>query len=128
MATVTEKVKETLVGTEEEEGSQQLSAKREFLTNCVEDEATGEQYLDEKAFINAVAPEGEDYVSSALCLIEHLIEPKLGGVDLRLVRQEHRALIHHIAQDQARAVLDPVQHCRPPRQRPRHSPRLERLQ
>ena len=66
MATVTEKVKETLVGTEEE--PQELSAQKrgEFLRNALEDEATGEQYLDEAAFINAVAPEGEDYVSCAL--------------------------------------------------------------
>ena len=61
MATVTEKVKETLVGSEED-GSQELSAqtRSEFQRNALEDEATGERYLDEKAFINAVATEGED--------------------------------------------------------------------
>ena len=71
MATV-EKVKEVLVGTQDSEGLEQLSeqTRSEFVRNALEDEVTGEQYLDEKAFINAVAPEGEDYVSSALVLIE----------------------------------------------------------
>ncbi|KAK5135077.1 hypothetical protein LTR08_005602 [Meristemomyces frigidus] len=61
MATVTEKVKETLVGTEGEEPQLSAQTQSEFLRNALEDEATGERYLDEKAFINAVAPEGEDY-------------------------------------------------------------------
>lgn len=65
MATVTEKVKESLVGTEEEP---QLSAqtRNDFMRNAVRDEETGEHYLDEGAFIDAVAPEGEDYVGTIL--------------------------------------------------------------
>ena len=74
MATVTEKVKETLVGTEEEEPQLSAQTQSEFVRNALEDQATGEQYLDEKAFVNAVAPEGEDYVSSPLQSIQHLEE------------------------------------------------------
>lgn len=62
MATVTEKVKESLVGTEEEP---QLSgqSRADFMQHAITDEETGERYMGQKEFIDAIAPEGEDYVS-----------------------------------------------------------------
>lgn len=61
MATITEKVKESLVGTEEEP---QLSGqtRSEFMQNAIKDEETGEYYMTEQQFVDAVAPAGEDYV------------------------------------------------------------------
>jgi solute carrier family 25 (mitochondrial aspartate/glutamate transporter), member 12/13 len=63
MATVMESVKESLVGTEE---GANLSAetRREFMQYAVRDEETGELYLGEKQFVDAIAPESEDYVSA----------------------------------------------------------------
>ena len=65
MATVTEKVKETLVGREDEP---QLSSqtRSDFLQHAKKDEETGDYYMSEEEFTNAIAPEGEDYVSSSL--------------------------------------------------------------
>jgi solute carrier family 25 aspartate/glutamate transporter 12/13 len=66
LTTVKEVVKESLLGSEEV-GEVQLSAqaKATFEKNARKDEATGELYMGEKEFINAVAPEGEDYVSQS---------------------------------------------------------------
>lgn len=67
MATVTEAVKESLVGaTIEPELSLEIRAT--FNRNARHDEATGEDYMAENEFINAVAPANEDYVSSVLKL------------------------------------------------------------
>ena len=63
MATVTEAVKETLVGiTIEPELSQEVRAT--FDRYSIQDEETGERYMTEKEFVNAIAPINEDYVSS----------------------------------------------------------------
>lgn len=61
---VKEVVKESLLGSEQVEG-EQLSAqsKATFEKNARRDEATGELYMGEQEFVNAVAPEDEDYVS-----------------------------------------------------------------
>lgn len=58
---VKESVKESLLGTEIEP---QLSAqtRAEFMQHAIKDEASEEYYMSEKEFVNAVAPEGEDYV------------------------------------------------------------------
>ncbi len=60
MATVVDQVKETLVGTESGVG---LSAqtRSDFMHNAMKDEE-GELYMSEKEFVDAIAPEGEDYV------------------------------------------------------------------
>ena len=60
MATVKEQVGEVLLGTSE---APQLSHQTRaiFLRHCKKDEETGEQYLGEEEFIQAVAPESEDY-------------------------------------------------------------------
>ncbi|KAE8447263.1 hypothetical protein EG329_010957 [Mollisiaceae sp. DMI_Dod_QoI] len=59
---VKEVVKESLLGSEQVEG-EQLSAqsKATFEKNARRDEATGELYMGEEEFVNAVAPEDEDY-------------------------------------------------------------------
>ncbi|KAE9962508.1 hypothetical protein BLS_000246 [Venturia inaequalis] len=60
MATVTEKVSEALVGavTEPELSEQN---RLEFLKHAIKDEATGEYYMTEHEFVEAIAPAAEDY-------------------------------------------------------------------
>ena len=61
MATVKEAVKESLVGTTlEPQPSAQTKAI--FERNARRDDESGEAYMTEEDFVNAVAPEGEDYV------------------------------------------------------------------
>jgi solute carrier family 25 aspartate/glutamate transporter 12/13 len=62
-ATVKEAVKDSLLGTDE---PVELSSKNkaQFLTIATKDPETGELYLGEDEFINAVAPPDEDYVST----------------------------------------------------------------
>jgi hypothetical protein len=59
---VKEAVKETLIGAEE---PVQLSTQTQarFNQNAVQDAASGDLFLGEEEFINAVAPLTEDYVS-----------------------------------------------------------------
>lgn len=63
---VKEVVKEKLLGSELPQDVQ-LSAqsKATFEKNARKDAETGEHVMGEEEFINAVAPEGEDYVSSS---------------------------------------------------------------
>lgn len=64
MAAAVEAVKESLLGTEDEPG---LSAqtRADFLGHAKKDGDEGEHYLDETSFVDAIAPEGEDYVSTS---------------------------------------------------------------
>lgn len=59
---VKESVKETLLGSEE---PAQLSAqtKATFMKHAHHDEASGELVMTEPEFVDAIAPEKEDYVS-----------------------------------------------------------------
>jgi solute carrier family 25 aspartate/glutamate transporter 12/13 len=61
-----EVVKESLLGTEQIEDVQ-LSAqsKATFEKNARRDAGSDELYMGEEEFINAIAPEGEDYVSQS---------------------------------------------------------------
>ena len=62
MATAKQAVKETLLGTTREpELSQQTKAT--FDRNARQDEATGDHYMTEDDFVNAIAPASENYVS-----------------------------------------------------------------
>lgn len=62
MATIKEQVKESLLGsTQEPQLSQQ--SRTTFLKHAIKDEKTGEYYMTELEFINAIAPASEDYVS-----------------------------------------------------------------
>ena len=64
MATVTEAVKESLLG-KEAPPSLSSESRLSFLKNSKRGE-DGELYMDEEDFINAIAPAEEDYVSSIL--------------------------------------------------------------
>ena len=65
MAAVAESIKESLVGTTQEpQLSQQTRAS--FLKHAKSDE-NGDHYMGEQEFIDAIAPEGEDYVSPRCC-------------------------------------------------------------
>lgn len=63
MDNVKETVSEVLLGTTEEP---QLSQQTRdiFLNHALTDAETGERYLNEEQFVNAIAPETEDYVST----------------------------------------------------------------
>lgn len=63
MATVKEQIKESLVGTIVEP-SLSTDAQATFERKAKRDEETGELYMTEEEFVNAIAPENEDYVSS----------------------------------------------------------------
>ena len=63
MATVTEQVGEVLLGTSEEPQLSQIS-RSSFLKFAKKDETTGDFYLGQEEFIDAVAPESEDYVNA----------------------------------------------------------------
>lgn len=64
MATVKEVVKESLVGTTREpELSQEIRAT--FNRNSRLDEVSGERYMTEEEFVNAIAPIDEDYVRTS---------------------------------------------------------------
>jgi len=71
MATVTEKVSEVLVGTTQEPQLSQVD-RATFLKHAKTDDA-GERYLDEEDFVNAIAPESEDYVSTSVIYVFPLV-------------------------------------------------------
>ena len=97
MANVPEAVKESLLGTtrEPELSSQTRAA---FDRNAKKDEATGEYYLTESEFVDAVAPEGEDYVSCSIPGLSHRICKK----------NENMLTSMATAQDKKRAIRYPV--------------------
>jgi hypothetical protein len=108
MATVTESIKESLVGvTEEPQLSQEVRAS--FMKHAKPDEK-GELYMGSEEFTAAIAPAEEDYVSYAsvcTCLIlPSWTEPIFTG----WATQIPCALLTRVsrpAQDKARAVFDP---------------------
>jgi len=59
---VTEKVSEVLLGTTEEEPGLSKGDRAIFQHFAKKDE-NGDDYLDEEQFVNAIAPQSEDYVS-----------------------------------------------------------------
>lgn len=80
MATVTEVVKESLVGTTiEPELSHEIRAT--FDRHAVQDGVTGESYMTEKEFVDAIAPVNEDYVSPHMPLAA-----SVGNIGLRRSR------------------------------------------
>lgn len=60
MASVKEQVEEVLLGTTEEPQLSHLT-RQAFLKHAKKDDANDEYFLDEESFIDAVAPESEDY-------------------------------------------------------------------
>jgi solute carrier family 25 aspartate/glutamate transporter 12/13 len=72
MATVKEQVGEVLLGAVEEPQYQLSHMTRSaFMKFAKKDEQTGEHYLDEESFIDAVTPESEDYV--CLQILTHFL-------------------------------------------------------
>lgn len=71
-------VKESLLGTEDEpQLSQQTRA--HFMQHAIKDPESGEHYMTEKEFVDAVAPEGEDYVSITCSECGHFNGTALGS-------------------------------------------------
>ena len=101
MANIQEAVKESLLGTTREP---ELSAQTRaaFDRNAKKDEATGEYYLTESEFVDAVAPEGEDYVS---CSIPSLSHQNCTGTENVLTSMA-------TAQDKKRTIRHPVSNRR----------------
>lgn len=62
MTTVKEQVKQSLVGTVIEP-SLSTDAQATFERHAKKDESTGESYMTEDEFVDAIAPDSEDYVS-----------------------------------------------------------------
>ena len=69
MATAKQAVKESLIGTTREPELSQLT-KAAFDRNARQDEATGDYYMTEEDFVNAVAPANESYVSFRIKLAQ----------------------------------------------------------
>ena len=67
MASVTESIKESLVGVVTEPQLSE-SSRTEFLKNAHKAE-DGEYYMTEQEFINAIAPTSEDYVSACASIV-----------------------------------------------------------
>lgn len=65
MERVKDSLKEGLLGTEDEP-QMSLQSRQEFMQHAIKDEETGEYYMGEKQFVDAVAPAGEDYVGLRL--------------------------------------------------------------
>lgn len=97
MTTVKGQLKETLVGTIKEPELSQ-DAKVAFDRNARKDEDTGELYMTEEEFVNAIAPANEDYVSwiSTLEFGGNTVEQILVMRNVPLL-----TLVNHIAQDSA---------------------------
>jgi solute carrier family 25 aspartate/glutamate transporter 12/13 len=56
-----EVVKESLLGTDVDP-TLSIATRADFMRYAIKDEETEEYYMNEKEFVEAVAPEGEDYV------------------------------------------------------------------
>lgn len=65
MATVTETVKESLLGATVPEGLSSTS-REVFLRHARQDAENGEHYMGEEEFVNAIAPSEENYVSTVI--------------------------------------------------------------
>jgi hypothetical protein len=59
--TIKETVKETLLGVEDE-AQLPSQTRAEFMQHARTDPESGDHYMSEEDFVNAIAPESEDYV------------------------------------------------------------------
>lgn len=64
MTKVSAAVKASLIGSQEEELVMSQQIKANFIQYARKDENSGELYMTEEEFINAIAPKNQDYVSS----------------------------------------------------------------
>ena len=67
-ASVKESVKESLLGTEESDSQPSNQTKAAFEQHATKDPESGELYMSEKEFVDAIAPPNEDYVSIAIII------------------------------------------------------------
>jgi len=74
MATVAETVKESLLGTSQPE-ELSPSSRTTFLKHARRDEETGELYMGEEEFVNAIAPPDQDYVSLESSIAQPDLQP-----------------------------------------------------
>lgn len=76
MTTVKEQVKQSLVGTVIEP-SLSTDAQATFERHAKKDESTGESYMTEDEFVDAIAPENEDYVRhpAPIALLPTVLSP-----------------------------------------------------
>ena len=74
--TVKEEVKQSLV-TIEEDVTLSAQARSDFMQHALQDEQTGEWYMDEAQFVNAVAPPNLDYVCHSNKSYLHSLSPIL---------------------------------------------------
>ncbi len=100
MATVTETVKESLIGATREPQLSQL-ARATFLKHARKDEDTGELFMNEVDFVDAIAPINEDYVSLGSLFDVPICVQSSGN--LHTGADERGG----IAQNQARAICNP---------------------
>jgi hypothetical protein len=64
-ASIKESVKETLLGVEDE-AQLPFQTRAEFMQHAKIDPESGDHYMTEEDFVNAIAPETEDYVRASL--------------------------------------------------------------
>jgi hypothetical protein len=122
MATVKDSIKESLVGTKQEPGLS-VQIRQNFLRKAKSDEGTGELYMTEKEFVDAIAPKDEDYVSSSCSCGPSpvfLSEDLTYGANLTNV-------FNLIAQNQTRTVRNTLQSRRPQEHRTNWPVRMGRL-
>ena len=65
MAVVAEKLKDE-VSIMDDELPMSTQTRQEFVAHAIKDQETGELFMGPHEFIHAVAPEGEDYVSTMI--------------------------------------------------------------
>src|SRR5690242_15407239 len=85
MAALKEEVREVLLGTTDEPQLSQLT-RAAFMKHAQKDEATGEFFLNEESFIDAVAPESEDYVSNCACNVSRSKTGRANGASATSTR------------------------------------------
>lgn len=71
---VKEAVKETLLGTDEP-AQPSSQSKARFTSAAVKDADSGELYMGPEEFINAIAPQNEDFVSAHIALFPRFRNP-----------------------------------------------------
>lgn len=107
---VKEAVKESLIGSEEQV---QLSSqtKSRFISKAAKDQETGELYMGPEEFIDAVAPQDEDFVSES---------PTFAFFTLKAnwLTRGRVFFLYNIAQDQEGTILDSLPRCRSSRPGP----------
>lgn len=109
MSKVTAAVKATLIGTHEDENELAMSqqSKTNFIQHARKDESSGELFMTEDEFIDAIAPKDQDYVSSHVAT-EDTFSSSRASSEL-VVRANEAACA---AQNSPRPIWNPLSGCR----------------